>query len=109
MKITHNNINDNGDHHMVDLVLSNGDKVEIYDNIEGYGHVEVIRHDYNIKSDVTTKTSRAIKLDGFRNTLTKDRAIEIKSDNLPNGDRRRTQLELTHFYQKHTDKKGAKK
>ena len=103
MKITHNDIGENGTSQSVYVILSNGDEVQVYDNQEGYGSVTVTRHDNDVKSDVLTKTSR-VKVLGrekrFRNILTKDREIEIKSDRLPNGDRRRTRIELTHFYQR---------
>jgi hypothetical protein len=105
MKITQNKISENDTHQSVYVVLSNGDEVQIYDNQEGYGSVTVTRHDNGVKSDVLTKTSRVKALGRekrFRNILTKDREIEIKSHRIPNTavDNRRTRIELTHFYQR---------
>lgn len=103
MKITHNNIDNHEDHQKIWLKLSNGDAVLVYDNKDGYGSVEVVRHDHNFqnKSEVKSSTGRPHvlgrgRIKKFRDTLTKDREIVISEGG--DDEYRRTSIELTHFY-----------
>jgi hypothetical protein len=101
MVITHNNIDDHEDHQKIWLKLSNGDQVLVYDNNDGYGSVEIVRHDHSHKSEVKSSTGRAHvlgrgRIKKFRNTLTKDREIFISEGG--EDKYRRTSIELTHFY-----------
>ena len=104
MEITLNNIAEEKDNQRVWFKLSNGDEVWIYDNKEGYCHIEVTRHDATRgrkKSSITTSTQRDRVLgreQRFKNTMVKCRYITL--DNAEDEDYRHTEIECTHFYEK---------
>jgi hypothetical protein len=105
MQITHNDINDPKEScHSVWITLSNGDIVRIYDNEKGFGTVRITRHDEPTekKSQLTSSTGRAQVLGKkmYRNTIIKKKFIEIKDTSTWRRYRRRTEIQLTHFYPK---------
>ena len=99
MKIIKNDIGEQSGIDNTDSVwlrLSNGDSVRVYDNLRGYGAVEVVRHDDDYKSEVTSKSPRPHMLGRtkrFRKTIVKRRELDIS-----NSSSDRMSIEITHFY-----------
>jgi|TARA_R100001530_G_scaffold99112_1_gene68899 outer membrane lipoprotein-sorting protein len=91
---------ENAEH--IEVVLSNGDRVWIYDDNDGYGSIELIRYDDAEKSRVTSSTKRDSVLSRkkkFNNTMFKSRTIEISSkwDHVEKTNKR-TVVHLKQFY-----------
>jgi len=86
----------------IEVFLSNGDRLWIYDDNDGYGWVKLIRHDDVEKSLVTsyTKRDRVVSREKrFNNTMVKGRTIELRSErNDVEDNDKRTLVEVTQFY-----------
>jgi len=81
----------------IEITLSNGDQIWVYDDNDGYGSVNIYRHDYGETSLVTSSTKRAVSVRrGERDC--KRRLIEL--DRWNGGDTYFTSVEVRHFFNK---------
>lgn len=82
-----------------EVKLSNGDTVWIYDNLDGFGSININRHDRESKkSNITSKTRRATDISKLCGRQCKKREIElIRWDDMNHS---RTKIEVRHFYSK---------
>ncbi len=74
--------------HTIEIKLSNGDEIWIYDDNDGYGSVDIDRHDHGDTSLVTSSTERP-------------RSVRCVSLSRWDGnDTYRTTVEVGHFFDK---------
>ena len=88
---------------IIEITLSNGDDVWIYDDNDGFATIGVNRHaglldETEPRSQLTSSTNRAYNLKETQVTV-KEKKIELEDEwNWRRGNKRRTQVEVTHFY-----------
>ncbi|HIG58186.1 MAG TPA: hypothetical protein EYQ21_02120 [Flavobacteriales bacterium] len=83
--------------HTIEIKLSNGDEIWIYDDNDGYGSVDIDRHDHGDTSLVTSSTERPRSVRRGRRVYKKR---EISLSRWDGNDTYRTTVEVGHFFDK---------